>query len=98
LEQPLERPRLFFWFDCASDYDTVRAVIRDEPELPVLYDDWLEATQKRIAELLASETCCQKVVIKAEHFAAWCRGSGVEQNLATLGAYTIAIASKREAA
>ena len=94
----MERPRLFFWFECASDYDAVRAVICDEPELPVSYEGWLKTTQKRIADLLASGTCCQKVVVKAEHFDAWCRGSGVEQNLATLGAYTIAVASKQEAA
>ena len=63
--------------------------------MPDGFEEWLEATTKRIGEWEASGITVEKVVIDAQQFAAWCRASGVGHDFATLGAFTIFAARKK---
>jgi hypothetical protein len=63
--------------------------------MPDTFEQWLEATSKRIRELEAAGVIMEKVVIDHKQFAAWCLASGMDYDFATLGAFTIVAERKQ---
>lgn len=81
-------PRIAPWFN-REDYDAIKALCGDDPDLPDAFDEWL----KGAAELLSKEesrgTIRYKVVVDPKEFSAWCRSAGVDANTFTLGAFAV---------
>lgn len=79
------------WFT-RDEYDALRRLLPNVDNLPNTFDEWSEATAKQIAELESHGIIAEKAIIHPQEFAAWCRASGLDCSLATLGAFTVVVA------
>jgi hypothetical protein len=87
------RNRYIPWIE-RNNYDAVKRMIADD-SMPNTLEEWIDKTLKQINEWLAAGIVVEKVVVNPDQFTAWCLASGVDHNLATLGAFTVAIARKQ---
>jgi hypothetical protein len=83
--------RIVPWFE-REDYAAIRKLVGND--LPESFDAWLEVTKKQMAELVLRGIVYEKAVVNSKNFSAYCRASGFDQNIETLGFFAVNIARK----
>jgi hypothetical protein len=81
-------PRIFAWFS-REDYDAIKGLSPNDPDLPDTFDEWLELATQQVANLEANGVAVKKVVINSQEFSAYCRACGVDPNGALRGAFAV---------
>jgi hypothetical protein len=76
------------WFANRDDYEAIRRLVTDEPQLFDTFDQWLDAANKRVEEFSAKGILIEKVTINPQDFITYCRASGINHNSASLLAFT----------
>jgi hypothetical protein len=82
-------PRIAAWFR-PDDYDAIKRLSPNDPDLPDTFDEWLQAATKQIADLELNGIAVQKVVVNSKELSAWCRGSGVNPDSVGHSAFAVA--------
>ena len=89
----MSKRRILSWFR-RQDYDVIRGLVADDPNLPNPFDEWSEAATKELEKLESLGIVVRKAIINPREFSAWCQASGMDHNWATLGAFAIIIDRK----
>ncbi len=78
------------WFE-RKDYEAIKRLMPDEPNLYNSFEEWLEKANKNVEKLEARGFVVRKTKIDPEEFAAYCAKAGQDCNGATLGAFVGAV-------
>jgi hypothetical protein len=76
------------WF-LPQNYDAIKRALKNDPNLPVTYDEWFNLQTKQVAEIEARGTFVEKVNINPDEFARYCASCGQKQNDVMLRAFAI---------
>jgi hypothetical protein len=68
----------------------MKNLMSDDDRLPATFDEWLSLTTARNEQLRAGGHEIIEVEVRSDGFAAYCAASGLQRNIDTLGAYTVA--------
>lgn len=85
----MAQPRISFWLS-REDYDAVKQLMPDDPDLPNTFDEWSDFATKQVAEIEAHGGQVVRVDVNSEDFANYCHASGLERNIHTLRAFAVA--------
>ncbi len=72
-----------------DDYDAIKRLASDDPDLPDTYDEWLDLQTVEITKLESQGIAFKKVIIDSDGLAAHCQASGVNHD--SVGRYTYAV-------
>jgi hypothetical protein len=100
---PLSRKRLVMarmpipqpWFRTPEDYEAIRHLVTDEPQLFDTFEEWLDAADKRFEKFIAKGITVKKVFVDPQEFTAWCSATNVGHNRASFLAFAIAASTKQ---
>ena len=82
--------KVVIWFR-REDYDAIRRLIPNEPNLPNTFDEWLEAATRQVQKLKAPHAVIRRAIVDPREFAAYCNASGVDHSWTILRAFAVLI-------
>ena len=82
------------WFSL-SDYKLLKRLIKNDPDIPHTYNEWLDRATEQKAKLVARGEKPQVVVVSPEEFARYCQAAGQQCNTTMLSAFAVAKSSGR---
>jgi hypothetical protein len=88
---PIPQP----WFRTPEDYEAIRHLVTDEPQLFDTFEEWLDAADKRFEKFIAKGITVKKVFVDPQEFTAWCSATNVGPNRASFLAFVIATSTKQ---
>jgi hypothetical protein len=88
---PIPQP----WFRTPEDYEAIRDLVIDEPQLLDTFEDWLDAANKRFEIFNAKGVAVRKLFVDPQQFTAWCSAKNVGYNSASFLAFLIAESTKQ---
>jgi hypothetical protein len=88
---PIPQP----WFRTPEDYEAIRHLVTDEPQLFDTFEEWLDAADKRFEKFIAKGITVKKVFVDPQEFTAWCSATNVGHNRASFLAFAIAASIKQ---
>jgi hypothetical protein len=83
------------WFRTREDYEAIRRLVTDEPQLFDTFDQWLEAANKFVEKLTARGKVVKKVFIDPQEFTTWCLRSNISYSSVALQAFTAGASLKQ---
>ena len=81
-------PRIGAWFR-REDYEALKKLSPNEPDLPDTFDEWEQIATKQVAEIETAGGLVEKVIIDPQEFAIWCRASGVKPDSVNRSAFAV---------
>ena len=84
------RSKVVIWFR-REDYDAIRRLIPNEPNLPNTFDEWFEAATRQAQKLNVPHAVIRKTIINPKEFAAYCNASGVDHSWTILIAFAVLV-------
>jgi hypothetical protein len=88
---PIPQP----WFRTCEDYQAIRHLVTDEPQLFDTFEEWLNAADQRFEKFLAKGITVKRVFVDPQEFTAWCSATERRYNRATFLAFVIAASTKQ---
>jgi hypothetical protein len=83
------------WFRTPEDYEAIRHLVTDEPQLFDTFEEWLEAANKRFEKFIEKGIAVKKVFVDPQEFTTWCSATNVGYNSASFLAFVIAASAKK---
>jgi hypothetical protein len=83
------------WFRTPEDYEAIRHLVTDEPQLFNTFKEWLDAANQRFEKFIAKGITVKKVFVDPQEFTAWCSATNVGYNRASFLAFVIAASTKQ---
>ncbi len=78
-----------------EDYEAIRHLVMDEPQLFDTFEEWLDAADKRFHIFNGKGIAVRKVFVDPQQFTAWCSAKNVGYNRASFLAFVIAASTKQ---
>lgn len=81
-------PTLITWLT-ADDYDAVKRLAPNDPDLPETYSEWLKLQSDDISNYEKYGRAYKKVTIYSSELAEYCEASGIDYDRVGREAYTV---------
>ena len=75
-----------------GDYDAIKRLVPDHPELADTFEQWQQAALERVEELESRGFTVKMPVIDPQAFTEWCRAGGADHSEASLDAFAALVA------
>jgi hypothetical protein len=82
----MSTPRLAIWF-LPEDYSSIRELARGKSDLADTFDEWLQGARDEVARLEREGLAVEKVVVRPDEFAAWCKIGRFEEGFYTMAQF-----------
>jgi hypothetical protein len=82
-------PQIVVWFR-REDYDAIRRLSPNDPDLPDTFAEWLRITTEQVAKLELKKVPIKKMVIDPKQLAEYCRRSKIKPDRVGREAFAVA--------
>ena len=87
-------PTLITWLT-ADDYDAIKRLASNDPDLPETYSEWLKLQSDAISNFEKYGRVSEKVTIHSDDLAQYCEASGMSCDHVGRDAYTTVVYRRR---